>query len=122
VIFLTLITTSLKANNHLKTYNKNIFKMNSKTIKTAVLVFGLAVLGSVEVAAQSGDKGPGKEPPSFSELVKEMDANKDGKLAKDEIKGPLKKDFAKVDTDEDGFISEAEFKKAPKPERKERSN
>lgn len=94
--------------------------MKNKTIKTAVLVFGLALLGSVQVSAQSGDKGPGKEPPTFSELIKDMDANKDGKLAKDEIKGPLKNDFTKVDTDKDGFITEAEFKKAPKPERKER--
>ncbi|MEM9648986.1 MAG: EF-hand domain-containing protein, partial [Bacteroidota bacterium] len=32
-------------------------------------------------------------------------------------KGPLKKDFANVDLDEDGYITEEEFKKAPKPKR-----
>ena len=50
-----------------------------------------------------------------------MDKNEDGKLSKDEIKGPLKEDFSKVDTDEDGFITEEEFKNAPKPERKKRN-
>ena len=39
----------------------------------------------------------------------------------DEIKCPLKEDFSKVDADEDGFITEEEFKKAPKPERKEKN-
>jgi Ca2+-binding EF-hand superfamily protein len=46
-----------------------------------------------------------------------MDKNKDGKLSKAEIKGPLKNDFSKVDLNEDGYINEEEFKKAPKPKR-----
>ncbi|MDN3666586.1 EF-hand domain-containing protein [Algibacter miyuki] len=71
-----------------------------------------------ESKSQKGSKG-GKAP-LFSELIEQMDANKDGKLAKSEVKGPLKNDFSKVDTDEDGFISEAEFENAPKPERQER--
>ena len=49
-----------------------------------------------------------------------MDKNDDGKLSKDEVKGPLKDEFAKIDTDEDGFISKKEFEKAPRPKRKER--
>ena len=92
--------------------------MKHKKIKTAVLVFGLTCLGVVQVFAQSGNRDSEKQPPSFSQLLKEMDANEDGKLAKDEIKGPLKNDFAKIDTDKDGFITEKELKKAPKPERK----
>jgi Ca2+-binding EF-hand superfamily protein len=92
--------------------------MKSKTFKTVVLVFGLALLGSVEASAQSDDRGQKKEPPTFSQLLEEMDANKDGKLAKSEVKGPLKNDFAKIDTDEDGYISEKELENAPKPERK----
>lgn len=92
--------------------------MKNKTIRTAVLVFGLAILGTVEVSAQSGDREQKRQPPSFSELLKEMDANEDGKLAKSEVKGPIKNDFAKIDTDEDGFITEKELKNAPKPERK----
>ncbi len=44
-----------------------------------------------------------------------MDANKDGKLSKEEAKGPLLNDFAKIDTNSDGFISTEELEKAPKP-------
>lgn len=58
-------------------------------------------------------------PPSIDEIFK-MDANKDGKLSKDEIKGPLQRDFAKIDTNEDGFISREELENAPKPPRGQR--
>ncbi|WP_055444802.1 EF-hand domain-containing protein [Lacinutrix himadriensis] len=88
--------------------------MKSSTIKKTVLAFGIVVLISNGAFAQSQNRQE-KTPPSFSELIKEMDANEDGKLSKDEIKGPLKEDFSKIDTDEDGFISEEEFKNAPKP-------
>ena len=95
--------------------------MKSNTLKSLVLVFGIALFMSSSAFAQSKDRKERKEPPTYAQLLKEMDANEDGKLAKDELKGPLKDDFAKIDTDEDGFISEEEFKNAPKPERKERS-
>ncbi|WP_083478324.1 EF-hand domain-containing protein [Lacinutrix himadriensis] len=88
--------------------------MKSSTIKKTVLAFGIVVLISNSAFSQSQNRQE-KTPPSFSELIKEMDANEDGKLSKDEIKGPLKEDFSKIDTDEDGFISEEEFKNAPKP-------
>ncbi|MUU78221.1 EF-hand domain-containing protein [Winogradskyella endarachnes] len=96
--------------------------MKSNRLKAVVLVFGVALFMSSNVIAQSNDRQERKGPPTFAELLKEMDANEDGKLAKDELKGPLKDDFAKIDTDEDGFISEEEFKNAPKPERKGRGN
>lgn len=78
-----------------------------------VLVF---ILGSVVVStAQSQNKKERKAPPTFAQLLKEMDANEDGKLAEKEIRGPLKENFDTVDADEDGYITEEEFKKAPKP-------
>lgn len=94
--------------------------MKSKTFKTVVLAFGIALFMSTNSYGQSQDRQERKERPTFAKLLKEMDANDDGKLSKDEVKGPLKEGFSEIDTDEDGFISEKEFKNAPKPERKER--
>lgn len=91
--------------------------MNSNKIKTAVAIFGLALFFSNSTFAQSQNRQGGKTPPTFAALIKEMDANEDGKLAKDELKGPLKENFTTIDTDEDGFITKEEFDKAPKPKR-----
>lgn len=55
--------------------------------------------------------------PSVEQLLKEMDANSDGKLSEFEAKGPLKSDFSKIDTDDDGYLSVEEIQNAPKPER-----
>ncbi|NRD19732.1 EF-hand domain-containing protein [Winogradskyella eckloniae] len=95
--------------------------MKNSKLKTVLLVFGMALFMSNYSYGQSQDRQARKEPPTYAQLLKEMDANEDGKLAKDELKGPLKDDFTKIDTDEDGFISEEEFKNAPKPERKKRN-
>ena len=40
------------------------------------------------------------------------------KLTKKEVKGPLKDDFDKIDTNKDDFLTKEELEKAPKPERK----
>ena len=91
--------------------------MNIKKVKTALVALGMIVFFSNSSFGQSQNGQDRKKPPTFKELIKEMDANEDGKLSKEEIKGPLKNDFAKVDTDEDGFITEEEFAEAPKPKR-----
>lgn len=99
-----------------------------KVIGLAVLVAGIMVsCASQNNQAQGSERGgrgqqrgQGEQrggAPTFEQLLARMDANKDGKLAQSEIKGPLKDDFSKIDTDEDGFISEEEFDNAPKPER-----
>ncbi|MBB5038045.1 alpha/beta hydrolase fold domain-containing protein [Prosthecobacter dejongeii] len=41
-------------------------------------------------------------------LFDQIDANKDGKLAKEELPERLRPNFSRVDTDKDGFISRAE--------------
>mgnify|MGYP005756096523 CR=1 FL=1 len=56
-------------------------------------------------------------PPSFTQLLEEMDANKDGKLSKSEVRGPLQIDFEKIDADKDGFLTEKEIANAPRPQR-----
>ncbi len=70
---------------------------------------------STDDQGRSGAQGGGA--PSFNELLQEMDANKDGRLARAEVSGPLKQDFAKIDTNSDGFISQAELEQAPRPQR-----
>lgn len=56
-----------------------------------------------------------RKPPKFSDLLAQMDANKDGKLGIDEVTGRLKEDFSSIDANRDGFITEEELKaKAPR--------
>ena len=66
---------------------------------------------------QGGQRPQGgkREKPSFDKLLADMDKNKDGKLSKDEVQGPLKNDFAKVDKNKDGFITADEFKNLTPP-------
>lgn len=52
------------------------------------------------------------------DVIKKLDENKDGKIAKSEAKGPLKKSFDKADKNKDGFITLNELKKAPKKHKK----
>ena len=93
--------------------------MKRNTLKIGILFFGLALFASNDISAQEqGQKQEKRKPPTFKELLKEMDANEDGKLSKKEVKGPIKNDFDKIDTDEDGFISKIELEKAPKPDGK----
>ncbi len=91
--------------------------MNRNTIKTAVVVFGMTLLFSNTSFGQSQNREGKKNPPTFKELLKEMDADENGKLSKEELKGPLKNDFSKVDSDDNGFITKEEFDNAPKPKR-----
>lgn len=49
-----------------------------------------------------------------------MDENKDGKISKEEFRGPEDR-FATADANKDGFLTKEEFEKMPRPERPERS-
>ena len=91
--------------------------MKNNRCKVAILVFGAPLFFTNSSFGQSQNRQERKSPPTYKELIKDMDTNEDGKLSKAEIKGPLKEDFAKVDANEDGFISEEEFAKAPKLKR-----
>lgn len=53
--------------------------------------------------------------PSAEQLFARMDSNKDNKLAKSEVKGPLARYFSEVDSNGDGFITKTELENAPKP-------
>lgn len=73
----------------------------------------MVAFGVMGVKAQP-PKGEQRKRPTIEELFKQMDANKDGKLSKKEVKGPLKDDFKKIDANEDGFLSKKEIEKMPK--------
>lgn len=94
-----------------------------KTVKAFAL--GAIVLTmTVACASQKNQENNNQRPsgrqggmPSASQLISEMDANKDGKLSKSEVKGPLATDFSRVDSNNDGFLTENELKNAPRPQR-----
>ncbi len=70
------------------------------------------LMGEYEEVRPQGGGGQGQgERPSAKDLINKMDSNKDGKLSKDEVKGPLSEQFSKVDSDNDGFISKEELEK-----------
>lgn len=50
-------------------------------------------------------KGERRGPPSPEAIIAEMDANNDKKVSKTEAKGPLARDFDRLDEDEDGFLT-----------------
>jgi Ca2+-binding EF-hand superfamily protein len=82
-------------------------KVSSAFIIAAIVVSSCS--SSKKTAENTGNV------PSTDEIFSQMDANKDGKLSKEEVRGPLQNDFSKIDTDGDGFISKEELNKAPKP-------
>lgn len=91
-------------------------KKLSVQVSMALLTVSLFAVSTQSYGQNPEQKGK-HEPPNYAALLEKMDSNKDGKLSKDEVKGPLKDGFEKIDTDEDGFITEAEFEKAPKPKK-----
>lgn len=76
---------------------------------TPVLVDGvLYVLGW----AGGSDQGNQESLPTFEEILAAKDANKDGKLSRDETDDPRhQKDFAEADFDKDGFWSPREWER-----------
>lgn len=97
-----------------------------KTFLNIVFLTMLASCGSNEKTTTSQESstesqgrqiGGERQRPNPETMFAEMDANKDGKLSKEEVKGPLAEKFTEFDADKDGFISKEELKNAPKPER-----
>lgn len=79
--------------------------------KSALILIGLLSLNVVAVMAQENH-------PSPKETITKMDINKDGKIAKSEAKGHLLEKFDTIDSNKDGFVTEAELE-ANKPKREE---
>ena len=96
-----------------------------KSIKLFIIAFISVALAScatqnnqAQEGARSQQRSGGQGgPPSFSQLLAQMDANEDGKISKSEVKGRLANDFSRVDSNSDGFITESEMENAPRPQR-----
>lgn len=89
--------------------------MKSKISKIGILFVAVILLSATNMYGQNRDNGKPKERPTFEQLLEKMDENDDGRLSLKEVKGPLADHFDQIDANEDGFITEEEFSKAPKP-------
>lgn len=94
---------------------KKVFKVSILTLAVGALT--ACNLTSNQAQEHGKQRQKGTRPPSISELFIQMDTNKDGKLSKREVKGPLQNDFSKIDSNGDGYLSKTELEKAPKPQR-----
>lgn len=101
-----------------------------KLFKISILIVSLVLLsncGSTEPSNSSTKNNTSSkttssrngERPDAASLMKQMDANNDGKLSESEVQGPLKEVFSKIDVDKDGFLSLEELEDAPTPQRRE---
>lgn len=68
-------------------------------------------------ATDRRSEGRSAGPPTYSQLLEEMDTNKDGLLATAEVRGPIAREISKIDSNGDGYITRAEFENAPRPQR-----
>ena len=93
--------------------------MKTSFLGSLILVGALSLIVAPQAATaqpgqQQGQGGQGQQPPSAEELIKRMDTDKDGRLSKSEVKGPLSERFAEIDKDGDGYLTKAEVE-AGKP-------
>ncbi len=75
------------------------------------------------ISKQSQERNGGGKKDAAS-MLKQMDANGDGALSKEEVKGPIAENFSTIDTNSDGKITLEELKNAPRPKggRPQRNN
>lgn len=72
---------------------------------------------------QDGAKPGGqRQRPNSATIMEQIDSNKDGKLSKEEAKGPLQEQFSAIDTNEDGYLTQEELEKNRKENRQNRTN
>lgn len=70
--------------------------------------------GMGDPGGRSGMGGPPGRP-NPEQMMQHMDRNGDGELSRDEVQGPLKDHFDRLDTDKSGTLSRKELKNAKPP-------
>ena len=63
-----------------------------------------------------------QQKPSALELISELDSNKDGKLSKNEVRGPIANDFTTIDNNNDGFLTVEELNRGERKKRNKQTN
>ncbi len=65
--------------------------------------------GQSQMGGQPSNPGGGSQDDDLLQRFNRIDANKDGKIARSEVRGPLENRFDKLDVNGDGFLSKEEF-------------
>lgn len=71
--------------------------------------------GAITMEELEMARKPDRDSRKGKDVFKDLDVDKDGKIALSEAKGRLRDNFSKVDSDADGFITKEELEKAPRP-------
>ena len=64
--------------------------------------------------ASTNPTNPSKQDNTVRDPFTKMDRNKDGKLSQDEVEGPLKRNFDRLDSNHDNYLTRSEIPKRPK--------
>lgn len=85
--------------------------MRSKTF-TVTALMGTLIIGTsaTAVLAQEGPRGARAPEVMFVQMLQKHDANKDGKISKEESAAAVDLMFVEVDTDADGLLTPGEFR------------
>ena len=87
--------------------------MNKKSL--LLLVLSSSFIGFSAQAKPEGEpRGNKGERPSLMELFEKFDSDESGTLSADEVKGPLLKQFDKIDSNADGELTKKELIRAHK--------
>lgn len=85
--------------------------------KISLLLLAVGALYYCKATEEMDDQNPHDKKPNLEELFLKFDTNKDSKLSKEEVEGPLKNDFERIDTSKDGFLTKEELSKKPEGNR-----